>query len=155
MPSKKKTSTKKITINRKKKPIEEIKEVEVKEVTLEEAIDEISKEEPVIEEETPVTTVVENNISNVDVIGMTKSQVKWEIVWINWKTIVQQPRWRIKFEAQVANVPLFKLPDDIRRYLVSNWLPTSVWKWDKERLEKKKVDMNMVNKLKEFLSNMW
>ena len=155
MPSKKKTSTKKITINRKKKPIEEIKEVEVKEVTLEEAIDEISKEEPVIEEETPVTTVVENEINNVDVIGMTKSQVKWEIVWINWKTIVQQPRWRIKFEAQVANVPLFKLPDDIRRYLVSNWLPTSVWKWDKERLEKKKVDMNMVNKLKEFLSNMW
>ena len=76
MPSKKKTSTKKITINRKKKPIEETPEVEVKEVTLEEAIDEISKEEPVIEEETPVTTVVENEINNVDVVGLTKSQVK-------------------------------------------------------------------------------
>lgn len=160
MPSKKKTSTKKITINRKKKPVEEVKEVEVKEVTLEEAIEEITKEEPVVEEpvveeETPVTTVVEEEMNNVEVVGMTKSQVRWEIVWTKWRTTVQQPRWRIKFEAQVANVPLFKLPEDIRRYLVSNWLPTSVWKWDKERLEKKKVDMNMVNKLKEFLSNMW
>ena len=155
MPSKKKTSTKKITINRKKKPVEEVKEVEVKEVTLDEAIEEITKEEPVVEEETPVTTVVEEEMSNVEVVGMTKSQVRWEIVWTKWRTTVQQPRWRIKFEAQVANVPLFKLPEDIRRYLVSNWLPTSVWKWDKERLEKKKVDMNMVNKLKEFLSNMW
>ena len=139
MPSKKKTSTKKITINRKKKPVEEVKEVEVKEVTLDEAIEEITKEEPVVEEETPVTTVVEEEMSNVEVVGMTKSQVRWEIVWTKWRTTVQQPRWRIKFEAQVANVPLFKLPEDIRRYLVSNWLPTSVWKWDKERLEKKKV----------------
>jgi hypothetical protein len=84
----------------------------------------------------------------------TRSQLKWEIVG-NWtRTVVQQPRWRIKFEAQLAAVPLFKLPDDIRRYLVSNWLPTTVWQWDKEKLEKHKVDMNMVNKLKEFLSNM-
>ena len=153
MPAKKK-ATRKITINRKKKePV-----VEVKEVTLEEAIEEITEEPvktPVVEEENVVTTVVEKEISNVEPIGMTKSQVKWEIVG-NWgRTTVQQPRWRIKFEAQVAAVPLFKLPDDIRRYLVSNWLPTTVWKWDKEKLEKRKVDMKMINKLKEFLSNMW
>ena len=153
MPAKKK-ATRKITINRKKKePV-----VEVKEVTLEEAIEEITEEPvktPVVEEENVVTTVVEKEISNVEPIGMTKSQVKWEIVG-NWgRTTVQQPRWRIKFEAQVAAVPLFKLPDDIRRYLVSNWLPTTVWKWDKEKLEKHHVDMKMINKLKEFLSNMW
>ena len=149
MPAKKWTAKKKITINRKKKePV-----VEEKIVTLEEAIEEIT-EEPVVEEENPVTTVVEEEISNVEVVWMTKSQVKWEIVWKWGRTTVQQPRWRIKFEAQVAAVPLFKLPEDIRRYLVSHWLPTTVWQWDKEKLEKRKVDMNMVEKLKEFLSSM-
>ena len=138
-----------IKINRKKKE----PEVEVKNVTLEEAIDEIT-EEPVIEEESPVTTVVENEISNEQIIGFTKSQVKWEIVWSWGATVVQQPRGRIKFEAQLAAVPMFKLPEDIRRYLTSHGLPTNVWKWDKERLEKKKVDMEVVEKLKKFLSSM-
>lgn len=148
MPAKKWTAKKKMTINRKKKePV-----VEEKIVTLEEAIEEIT-EEPVVEEENPVTTVVEEEISNVEVVGM-KSQLKGEIVGKWGRTVVQQPRWRIKFEAQVAAVPLFKLPEDIRRYLVSNWLPTTVWQWDKEKLEKRKVDMKMVEKLKEFLSSM-
>lgn len=155
-------SKRQIKINRKKK--EEIKEtpVEIKEVTLEEALEEMDENveekwqvEPVIEEPTPVSTVVENEISDVNQIGWTRSQLKWEIVW-NWtRTVVQQPRWRIKFEAQLAAVPLFKLPDDIRRYLVSHGLPTTVWQWDKEKLEKHKVDMKMVEKLKQFLSNMW
>ena len=159
MPTKKGTK-KKITINRKKKePV--VEEVEVKEVTLEEALEEMEDKtipeqewRPIVEEATPVSTVVENEISNVNQIGWTKSQLKGEIVW-NWtRTTVQQPRWRIKFEAQLAAVPLFKLPEDIRRYLVSNWLPTTVWKWDKEKLEKRKVNMEMVEKLKKFLSSM-
>ena len=140
----------KITINRKKKE-PEVKEVEVKEVSLEEALEEITEEKI----ENPVSTVVEKEITEVNTIGFTKSQLKWEIVW-NWtRTTVQQPRWRIKFEAQVAAVPMFKLPEDIRRYLISNWLPTTVWQWDKEKLEKRKVNMEMVEKLKKFLSNMW
>ena len=140
----------KITINRKKKePV-----VEVKDVTLEEAIEEIT-EEPVVEEENPVTTAIESKISNEEQVMFTRSQLKGEIVW-NWtRTVVQQPRGRIKFEAQVAAVPLFKLPDDIRRYLVSNWLPTTVWQWDKEKLEKRNVDVKMVEKLKKFLSSLW
>ncbi len=136
----------KIAINRKKK--DPIVEVEEKVVTLEEAIEEIT-------EEKPVTTVVEKEITEVNTIGFTKSQLQWEIVW-NWtRTTVQQPRWRIKFEAQLAAVPLFRLPEDIRRYLISNWLPTTVWKWDKEKLEKRNVNMDMVEKLKKFLSSMW
>ena len=146
-----------IKINRKKKETP----VEIKEVTLEEALEEIEEKveeetqvEPIIEEDTLGTTVVENKISDVETIGLTKSQLKGEIVW-NWtSTVVKQPRWRIKFEAQLAAVPLFKLPEDIRRYLVSNWLPTTVWKWDKEKLEKRKVNMEIVEKLKKFLSSM-
>ena len=150
MPTKKK-ATKKISINRKKK--EPVVEVEEKVVTLEEAIEEIT-EEPVVEEENPVTTAIESVEKDEEQVMFTRSQLKGEIVW-NWtRTTVQQPKWRIKFEAQLAAVPLFKLPEDIRRYLVSNWLPTTVWKWDKEKLEKRKVDMWMVEKLKKFLSSM-
>ena len=140
----------KITINRKKKE-PEVKEVEVKEVSLEEALEEITEEKI----ENPVSTVVENEIRDVNTIGFTRSQLKWESVG-NWtRTVVQQPKGRIKFEAQLAAVPMFKLPEDIRRYLISKWLPTTVWKWSKEQLEKRGVNMEMVEKLKEFLSNMW
>lgn len=125
-----------IKLNRKKK-----EPVEVKEVTLEEAIEEIA-EEPIVQE-----AIVEETQVLFD-----RPQIKWEIVWSKWRTTVQPPRWRIQFEAQVAAVPLFKLPDDIRRYLVSNGLPTSVWRWDKEKLEKHNVNMDMIEKLKKFLS---
>ena len=135
----------KITINRKKKE-PEVKEVEVKEVSLEEALDEI---------ENAVSTVTENNVRDGKQVMFTRTQLRWEIVGKWWSTVVQQPRGRIKFEAQLAAVPMFKLPEDIRRYLTSKWLPTTVWKWDKEQLEKRGVDMGMVEKLKEFLSNMW
>ena len=49
---------------------------------------------------------------------------------------------------------MFKLPEDIRRYLTSHGLPTTVWQWDKEKLEKKKVDVKVIEKLKKFLSSM-
>ena len=65
-----------IKINRKPK-------VEVKEVTLDEALEEMEEkvqETPVVEEDTPGTIVVENEISDVNTIGWTKSQLKGEIV---------------------------------------------------------------------------
>lgn len=72
-----------IKINRKKKETP----VEIKEVTLEEALEEIEEKveeetqvEPIIEEDTLGTTVVENKISDVETIGLTKSQLKGEIV---------------------------------------------------------------------------
>ena len=137
-----------IKLNRKPK-------VEEKEVTLEEALEEMeekTEETPVVEEDTLGTTVVENKISDIEQVMWSRSQLKGEIVW-NWeRTVMQRPRWRIKFEAQVAAVPMFKLPEEIRRYLESHGLPTTVWQWDKERLEKRNVDKVMVEKLKAFLS---
>lgn len=139
-----------IKINRKKKePVVEVEEkVEEKVVSLEEALDEI------VEEENPITTAIESKISNEEQVMFTRSQLKGEIVGKWWRTVVQQPRGRIKFEAQYSAVPMFKLPEELRRYLTSHWLPTTVWKWDKEKLEKRGVDMKMVEELKEFLSNM-
>ena len=136
----------KITINRKKKePINEVNEVEEKVVSLEEAIEEIAWEDP-------VTTAIESIEREEEPVVFSKPQLKGEIVGSKWRTTVQPPKWRIMFEAQVAPVPLFKLPDEIRRYLESNWLPTTIWQWDKEKLEKRHVDMKMVEKLKAFLS---
>lgn len=47
---------------------------------------------------------------------------------------------------------MFKLPEDLRRYLVSKGLTTDVYKMDKEWLEKHNVDMEMIEKLKKFLT---
>lgn len=130
-------------------------------------VEKIEEELPEIEENT-VDTVVENEISDVedesgtilqsvekilfkksDLKGKKKeSKVIWTIGW----TEVKQPEWRIRFEAQVQPFPLFMLPEDIRKWLVSNGLTSDVYAKDKEWLEKHNVDMEMVEKLKKFLT---
>lgn len=130
-------------------------------------VEKIEEKTPEIEENT-VNTVVENEISDVENESGTilqtvekilfkksdlrgkkeKSKVIWTIGW----TEVKQPEWRIRFEAQVQPFPLFMLPDDIRKWLVSNGLTSDVYTKDKEWLEKHNVDMEMVEKLKKFLT---
>lgn len=121
---------------------EKIKEVEIKEV------------------EKAVETVVENEINEIEneigasvqpeeeIIVKKEPKVKWTIWWTN----VVQPKGRIRFEAQQSAFPLFMLPADIRSYLVAHWLTSDVYKKDKEWLEKHNVDMKIVQKLKEFLT---
>ena len=130
-------------------------------------VEKIEEKTPEIEENT-VDTVVENEISDVENESGTilqtvekilfkksdlkgkkeKSKVIWTIGW----TEVKQPEWRIRFEAQVQPFPLFMLPEDIRKWLVSNGLTSDVYTKDKEWLEKHNVDMEMVEKLKKFLT---
>ena len=120
------------------------------------------------------TTVVENEISdvvdavlnNVPVeeenvsensewkkVWFTRKELKKDkVLWEIWGSVVTKPKWRIVFEAQVAPFPMFKLPEDLRRYLVSKGLTTDVYKMDKEWLEKHNVDMEMIEKLKKFLT---
>ena len=130
-------------------------------------VEKIDEKLPEIEENT-VDTVVENEISDVEDEGGTifqsvekilfkKSDLKGKkkeskVIWtIGW-TEVKQPEWRIRFEAQVQPFPLFMLPEDIRKWLVSNGLTSDVYAKDKEWLEKHNVDMEMVEKLKKFLT---
>lgn len=131
--------------------------------------------ENVVENDTNTgTTVVENEISdvvdavlnNVPVeeenvsensewkkVWFTRRELKKDkVLWEIWGSVVTKPKWRIVFEAQVAPFPMFKLPEDLRRYLVSKGLTTDVYKMDKEWLEKHNVDMEMVEKLKKFLT---
>ena len=130
-------------------------------------VEKIEEKTPEIEENT-VNTVVENEISDVENESGTilqsvekilfkksdlkgkkeKSKVIWTIGW----TEVKQPEWRIRFEAQVQPFPLFMLPDELRKWLVSNGLTSDVYTKDKEWLEKHNVDMEMVEKLKKFLT---
>ena len=142
-------------------------------ITIKKKVKEVEKT-PVVEEETPeieentVDTVVENEISDDEIPSDTvfhdeeeifiKKSTKWakykksKIIWdIGW-TKVEKPVWRIRFEAQVAPYPLFMLPEEIRRYLVSHGLTSDVYKKDKEWLEKHNVDMEIVEKLKKFLT---
>ena len=142
-------------------------------ITIKKKVKEVEKA-PVVEEKTPeieettVSTVVENEISDAEDLGGTiinaeqeiglKKSTKWtkykksKVIWdIGW-TKVEKPVWRIKFEAQVAPYPLFMLPEEIRRYLISHGLTSEVYKKDKEWLEKHNVDLEMVEKLKKFLT---
>lgn len=111
--------------------------------------------------ENVVTTVVENKISDVEPTEPTITPLEEEnvsqksvenLIWTVWETVVAKPKWRIVFEAQVAPVPMFKMPADVREYLTNNWFTTDLWKKDKEWLEKHNVDMEMVEKLKKFLT---
>lgn len=113
----------KITINR--KPKEEVKE-EVK----------------VVEEETVMEEVVKE---------VKKIQEK-EVMGTVWGTAITKPKWRIVFEAQMWAYPMYKVPEEIRKYLIKKGLTTEVYKKDKEWLEKHHVDMEMVQKLKDFLT---
>ena len=124
----------KITIKRKPKT-EEIKEIE--EIV-----------EDVIEEETPVSTVVEKQITAPKHVKM-KDRVLGDV----WGSKIVKPVGKIRFEAQVGPYPMFLLPEDIRNYLTKKGLTSNVWQKNKEWLEKHHVDLEMVEKLKQFLQS--
>ena len=124
----------KITINRKPKAenVEEVEEVKI----------EVEKVEPEVNVEEVMEEVKEE----------VKKIHKREVMWTIWGTEITKPKWRIVFEAQMWAYPMYRLPEEIRKYLVKKWLTTEVWKKDKEWLEKHHVDLEMVQKLKEFLT---
>ncbi len=135
-------------------------------ITIKKKVAEVEKTPEI--EENAVSTVSENEISDAEEMSGTiinaeqeiglkkttkwtrfkKSKVIWSIGWTN----VEKPVWRIKFEAQVAPYPLFMLPEEIRKYLIKKWFNSEIYKKDKEWLEKHNVDMEIVEKLKKFLT---
>lgn len=132
-------------------------------ITLNKKAKAVEKEEtPVVEEEIVGTTVIENEITEDEPTPWTVYQSEEEVFVEKQNKVfgtigttnVVKPKWKIIFEAQIAPVPLFKLPEDIRQYLVNKWFSSDVWKKDKEWLEKHWADMKMIEKLKDFLTGM-
>ena len=122
--------------------LSEVQTVETKE--------EVKVEFETVETETVGTTVLENEISKIENIEVKNSPDG--LIWDVGGSSVIKPKGRIVFEAQVAPVPMFKMPKEIREYLTNNGFSTDLWKKDKEWLEKHNVDMEMVEKLKKFLT---
>lgn len=116
-----------------------------------------NKKKTVKKEETAVKTVVEKKQEEVKEPKVTNPKVveekpaKW-IMGTVWGSIVTKPVKWIRFEAQVAPVPMFMLPEHLQRYLLNNGFGTNVWKRDKEWLERHGADMEMIEELKRFLS---
>ena len=111
-----------------------------------EKVEEVKPE--VIEEETPVSTVVEKVITAPKHVKM-KDRVLGDV----GGSKIVKPVGKIRFEAQVWPYPMFMVPEDIRNYLIKKGLTTNVYLKSKEWLEKHNVDMEMVEKLKKFLQS--
>lgn len=109
-----------------------------------------------IKEETPVTIAEENKISDDEIIdeiiAPKKEKKSAKVIGTVWDSAVVKPVGRIKFEAQVAPFPMFKVPADIRQYLMNKGLTTEAYKMTKEEMDKKNVNPEMIEKLKKFLT---
>ena len=117
----------------------------------------VLKKKSTKDQEKSVTTIPQNTEKNVQTDEVKNVQVDVEkmaqkILGDVGGSVITKPQGRIKFEAQVAPVPMFLLPADIRSYLQSHGFSSDLYKKDKEWLEKHNVDMEMVDKLKKFLT---
>lgn len=130
------------------KVVEKVEEIEVK------------------NEENVGTTVVENEINNEIENELTniqheteneqtgnKKKAKNDVVWTVWWTSVHmQPRW-IRFQKFDAPVPMFMIQDEeLRSYLVTKGFWTNVYQKDKEWLESHWADMEMIERLKRYVT---
>ena len=117
-------------------------------------------------EENVGTTVVENEINNEIENELTniqheteneqtgnKKKVKNDVVWTVWWTSVHmQARW-IRFQKFDAPVPMFMIKDEeLRSYLVTKGFWTNVYQKDKEWLESHWADMEMIERLKRYVT---
>lgn len=117
----------------------------------------VLKKKSTKDQEKSVTTIPQNTEKNVqtdeskNVQGDVEKMAQ-KVLGDVGGSVITKPQGRIKFEAQVAPVPMFLLPADIRSYLQSHGFSSDLYKKDKEWLEKHNVDMEMVDKLKKFLT---
>ena len=80
-----------------------------------------------------------------------KVEEKMEILW-KVKSPVYQKSSFIKTKAYNTPVCLYELPEDIRTYLTNMWWGTNVYEKGEEWLVKHWADMEIIEKLKKFIS---
>ena len=70
----------------------------------------------------------------------------------NVKRPVIQKSAFIKTKSYSTPVPMYEIPEDIRRYLLNKWFGTNVYEKGREWLEAHNADMEIIEKLKKFIS---
>lgn len=130
-------------------PVEEKKEEEKNHT---EVLDELlwkaeEKKEEKKEEEKEEKTLKEE----LKKVKENMEKLEDEIGKANWNPVFQKTAF-IKTVALKTPIPMYKLPEKFRTYLQNMGFGTNVYEKDKERLEKHGADMEIINELKQYLS---
>lgn len=122
------------------------KKVEVKEEVMVETPITTPEAEPnpIIEEEKPVT------VEEIEKVVEKLENPKSEPAIKNFK--VHTKGGFIKMQSYRTPIPMYQLPEDIRKYLLNKGFGTNVWEKSDEWLDKHHADKAMIEKLKKFIS---
>lgn len=71
---------------------------------------------------------------------------------LKWGSEVHQKNGHLKIKAIRWPISKRELPEDIRRWLTNKGYGTNIYLKSKEELERRNVDLKMVDKLKKFIS---
>ena len=71
---------------------------------------------------------------------------------LKWGNDVHQKNGHLKIKAIRWPISKRELPEDIRKWLTNKGYGTNIYLKSKEELEKRHVDLKMVDKLKKFIS---
>ena len=103
-------------------------------------------------EEKKVTKTEKKETPKKEVAKLQPEEKKTsEIGTIGEKKVFQKSSF-IKFKVKKSPISLQELPTEIRQYLINKGLGTNVYERPKERLEKHHIDMEIIEKLKKFIS---
>ena len=94
-------------------------------------------------------TWAENEEKPVKEEPKKESRVIWSLKWGN---DVHQKNGHLKIKAVRWPISKRELPEDIRKWLTNKGYWTNIYLKSKEELEKRNVDLKMVDKLKKFIS---
>lgn len=120
------------------------KEVETQVETPVEAVDELLEKVEEDKEDKSLKAELKKVKENME-------KLEDEIGKANGNPVFQKTAF-IKTVALKTPVPMYKLPEKFKTYLQSMWFGTNVYEKDKEWLEKHGADMEIINELKQYLS---
>lgn len=120
------------------------KEVEEKVETQVEAVDELLEKVKEDKEDKSLKAELKKVKENME-------KLEDEIWKANWNPVFQKTAF-IKTVALRTPIPMYKLPEKFKTYLQNMWFGTNVYEKDKEWLEKHGADMEIINELKQYLS---
>lgn len=125
---------------------------------IENVIDKVIKNEETVKKEEEqkeldeAEKAAESNLeSKIKEVEKQMEKLQDEIGKANWNPVHQQ-QWFIRTVSLKSPIPMYQLPEDIQQYLKNMCFWTNVYLMDKERLEKHWADMEMIAKLKKYIS---